>query len=385
MNSTFQIHPQDAAHLCCQRRGARFLPLSPWVDLQSLDAHTPAASPEAIQQMLDDPAIGQALAILESPQIRLSGPLGGGMLEPSYLSLCCSAQAAVLVSPSYQGSFLVQLFEDRSQALSWMVEMITSDCSDGLPFLPEHLPLESLVYAFHGLDCFRRVVYESMLEGKPDLATRISLERFQSTLALAGRSADVRWLMPAFLRLTPGLADYPLDPQAQHLELLVDHDLLWPGTSPAGPVLAFAPPGRLAGIDFLRTWSAACGLELAVGDEHQVQVLERAFVATTSTGNHFFRLEGEPGQPCGVHYQSLGRPEVQELLRPWLERAPVAPPAAQARHCLQCNQQITDDSKFCANCGAPQEPPAQPAVRHCRCGAEVVAAAKFCGQCGQAV
>ncbi len=383
MNCTFQIDPQDAAHLCRHVRGAHFTPLSPWLELQGLNAEQPAGDPDSVHQMLEDPSVAKALTILESPQIRLSGPLGGGMLEPSHLSLCCSSEGAVLLSPSYAGSFFVQLFDDRAEALRWMVEMLTADCSDGLPFLPERLPLESLVYAFHGLDCFRRVVYEGMLGGQPDTATRISLERFQSTLAEAGRSADVRWLMPAFLRLTPGLSDYPLDPQAHHLQLLVDRDMLWPATSPAGPVVAFAPSGRLAGIDFLRTWTAACGLELAVADGEAVQVLEKAFVATTATGNHFFRLQGEVGMPCEVDYRALGRAELHELLLPWLDRQaePSVLIGASAPHsvCSQCNASVADGNKFCANCGAPQKP----AILRCSCGAEILPGGKFCGHCGR--
>jgi len=76
------------------------------------------------------------------------------------------------------------------------------------------------------------------------------------------------------------------------------------------------------------------------------------------------------GQPMGYTQQQMQQPQA------------ATPPAAAMTACPNCQAQIPQGSKFCANCGKPTAPPKPKCPK---CQAEYNPGTKFCPNCGQSL
>jgi hypothetical protein len=210
----------------------------------------------------------------------------------------------------------------------------------------------------------------------------------------------VRWLLPAFLHLTPNLDVSRFDPQPEHLAALAERGFLVPAkdrdTQEDGFV--FGEAGMAMGVEFHRTWMSAVGFETAVLTPRGERAVHRAFLAPTGIANHLFLLESDASGACVANHQAMTLTELALKLRDLLtdaltaevaEAAPAKEPAPAAAAagpvCPACRANVMAGARFCPSCGKPlpkPEPP-KPAVAFCpSCGAKVKPGARFCAACG---
>ena len=75
--------------------------------------------------------------IICRPEFIMTNYTGGGSLPRSFFAVChaptIDGDAFAVVSPSYQGSFLFQLFETRWLFIAWWMSLNASSVADPTP------------------------------------------------------------------------------------------------------------------------------------------------------------------------------------------------------------------------------------------------------------
>ncbi|MCB2101952.1 MAG: zinc ribbon domain-containing protein [Rhodobacterales bacterium] len=355
----------------------------------------------AAESLAED--LATALSILARPQLVMGNRTGGGSLGLSFFSACHApaegGDAWAVVTPSFEGSFLIELFDDAWAFLAWWLTLNASAAEEPTAnHMPPPLTLESAVYLLHAIDSHRRCALESLLAYAPRNTPSVSPAAFKETLAASIRGGDLRWLLPAFLGLTPGLDLDAFDNDPRHLEDLARRGFLVDGAVAGGEDLVFGEAGRAMGTEFHRGWFQAAGFETTVGDGPRWDTLHQAFLAPTVLANHLFLVHRDGAGHPMVNHQALTRTDLEDrmagLMRDALDAvakaAPVeeetadtspaeAPRPAAASVCGSCGAALKPDQKFCTQCGTPV-PAGCPS-----CGAPRVAGANFCSACGAAL
>ena len=319
----FQVNRADLYALFIDRLGLDCQPLSPLTGLLTGPSQQPQAGPAVLKSMAEQEEVHLAAAILADPQHRLLLRTGGGVTPGALMVACANApvdpQAVVVFSPTSGNGYQVETFISADDFAAWAANLLDSvplfaalelevqaleaaGIKEYLHLIPDSLPLEAFIYLIHGIDSYRRATYCSMLEYKPDEEVSLTAAEFDGSLIQSLNSRDLRWLLPAFMALTPGLASFKVMPEPEHLQMLLDKGLLLAGQVEGSHTLLYSWPenGRRLGVEFYRTWSGAAGLELTFRGG---QTGQRAFIAATALTNHYFNLEQPegPGRVVAQH------------------------------------------------------------------------------------
>ena len=350
----FQVAADDIGILWTDLLRLAPNPLSPiGPDLKEYAPGSGQVTPE-LQKIAAQPQAVKAAAMLAQPDLRLHCWMGGATTSLSYAVFCRSRavdpDGVAVFAPSYQGSLLVNYFPSVAMGATWGADVLGSDVTGEPPLLlPPVMPLESAVYAFHTIDCFRRVAYQSMLEHVTLETPHLTVPQFTAAFNQSLASADIRWLLPAFLQMTTGVRDLPFAPRSEHLGLLVEEKILRPVRvgEAREPAYAFGEAGRLLGIEFLRTWWTAAALTLDLLEGDAVRKDQRIFVAPTAVANHWFTVKEVSGGAV-VDCAPLTQLAMQQRLADLLETPAPEPPAA---FCPSCGEKIQPGARFCRACG----------------------------------
>jgi len=367
----------DGLHLECNS-------LSPLADI--VRGYRPGARPAntGTSEISQHPLFPAAASILAQPDLRILHRTGGGSTDVSWVSAFVKRSedrgTIVTVTPSTERSILIQLFDSPDRYLVWWLDAMATRVEDPSPnYMPPPIRLESLVYLLHAVDAYRRASFESMLRYTPSAEPSITPSAFAETMnaSIAGR--DVRWLLPSFLYLTPGLNEYSFNPGAEHLARLAEHDFLLTARKAdnEADIFIFGEAGRTMGVEFYRTWMSGVGFESTALVSGQPRSLNRGFLAPTALANHLFQLESDGAGGCTVNHQALTLDELatemkrilgKALESPTVDVAPSPAPPSTApaastpqpqpatpaqRFCGQCGFANKVGDKFCAGCGAP--------------------------------
>lgn len=350
------------------------------------------------------PLLAKVAPILARPTFRMLHRTGGSAAPASHFAAYnnrnLDADAIVTVTPSFEGSLLIQLFDPLDDYCAWWSDLLAAKVEgEPVSLIPESLPLESFVYFLHAIDAYRRASYQSMLDYAPTDQLSITAAEFTGTMARSLRSRDLRWLLPAFLHLVPGLDLSGFDPREEHLAALSENDFLLAAkeTGTGEPGVVFGEAGRATGIEFHRTWLLAVGFELAALSAEDAHPLSRGFLAPTGLANHLFLLESVGPGRVAVRHEALSADSLRARLQALLAEALAGPavagaPAAATQRpgprsvCPSCQARVSADARFCPSCGqaVPALEPALPA--YCpKCGTRTQPGGRFCVNCGEAL
>jgi hypothetical protein len=390
---TFHIAAADLGPLLADQLGLRPNASSPLAKPLSGYAAGSAVASEAAGATASRPPFARAAKVLEAPDLRIAQRFGG--LSPSVNLLdvyhCAKVEPDLLVAvqATADGSLGLMAFESADSYLSWWLETFAVAGAAETPnFLPPPLTLEATLYLLHAVDCYRRTYYQSMLDYTTNGDLMVSAQEFFRTMLQAARSADARWLAPAFLASTPGLPR--LNPSDSDFEPLWGLDFLASGKLPATGEDAFlwGEAGASMGREFLLGWGSFAGWEATLLPTGQ-KSLHRAFLAATSLTNHLFIVEQGPGGATGVNHQAMAlgrlRTRLETMLRQALENVPEvsssAFPDTVPEPLVAPGQPVVPQVALAAPT-VPQQAP-KTAIRFCtRCGAQMVEGDRFCGDCG---
>ncbi|MDO8691339.1 MAG: hypothetical protein Q7R39_15240, partial [Dehalococcoidia bacterium] len=330
----------DVLHLECNS-------LSPLADI--VKAYGPGTRPAntGASEISRHPLFPSAASILAQPDLRILHRTGGGATDVSWVSAFMrrseDRETMVTLMPSTERSVLIQLFESPDRYLVWWLDTMATRVEKASPnYMPPPIRLESLVYLLHAVDAYRRACFESMLRYAPTAEPSVTPSAFAETMNASIGSRDLRWLLPSFLYLTPGLNDYSFSPGAEHLARLAEHDFLLTAqkTDTEEDIFIFGEAGRTMGVEFYRTWMFGIGFESTVLVSGQERTLNRGFLAPTALANHLFQLESDGAGGCTVNHQALTLDELATEMRGILRKtldspavdtapAPAATTAAQ--------------------------------------------------------
>ena len=139
---TFQVGKNDLGplfHDSLKLKCSNFSPLAG--PLSSYKAGSNTLSSE-VTGVLQDPQVSKAASILADPVLRMINRTGGGAMAVSHFTACCNPgideQAFAVVTPSFEGSYLIQLFDNPWHYLGWWLVLNASEVNEPIRFYTEH-------------------------------------------------------------------------------------------------------------------------------------------------------------------------------------------------------------------------------------------------------
>ncbi len=326
----FQVASRDLGPFIVDAGGHHPDPLSPLApDLESYAPGSIRPSSD-LEAVLAHPRARDVASVVACPSLKLWGRTGGGTVPVSSFAVCgrpaIHPDLFVVVSPSFEDAFVLEVLEGIEEVAAWWADTLASPVEDDRPnLLPPPIALETLVYAFHTIDAFRRATLEGMLAYTTTEQPAISADEFSDSLLRAIGSRDLRWLLPAFLHLVPGLDVAGIDPRSEHLLFLVNQSFFVPAAEREDDrdVLVFGEAGIALGAEFHHGWLSAAGFELLVRSTDGTTCLERGFLAPTAFTNHMVLVGAEHGAPVNHQAMTLRRlmAKVVELVELAVEKA----------------------------------------------------------------
>jgi len=297
----------------------------------------------------------RALTVLAHPELLFITISGGGP-EAVVQEVACHApgiEAGVFVSiaPAPDGTLVIQWHRSPWEFLARWLNSVASGAEEPTPnLIPPPITSEALIYILHAVDVYNRQMMQSRLDHE-DLEGRpfITAEDFVKTLAASLSSHDTRWLLPAFLAMTPGVSAKGLGDHEEALEKLRILDFLRAGEDEEGnALLVFGDAAIAMGEEFGRLWSGGAAFRIALARNGELKPLSDGFLAATALANHLilFKEEKDQGQAL-LNHQTLTRDELENVLAPMMDLAL----RKIGGKCPECGKPAPPDARFCGYCG----------------------------------
>jgi hypothetical protein len=394
--------------------------LSPFAD--ELASYDPRASrdvelPPALREHPLMPLVAPALAC---PDVRVTHRYVGAQDVPAAFTACArrdDAERVVVVTLLDDDRYEIREIPSSVAFVAGCVAALGRDVTQTVPNdLPPPLPVVTLLYALHAADAYRRVRHVAASNYEADGALQIEPREFVESLAAALASRNPRWLLPAFLRVTPGLEQIDIGARREHLEELVRRGVLRVEIDPRSGAASFTfgeACERLGG-EFLDGVGLAVGLEVAVWTRRGVRPFYEAFLAPTDRTNHLVEITRPADGRAVANHQAMTQRQLFAKLvgvlsaalhpeaparvlgsdptadRPGQTAASTESPGPTPLVCAGCGHGNAAAAKFCVRCGTRLTSAADPqGTRRCpnpTCGAPVTTAdARFCAKCGTAL
>ncbi|MCX6551522.1 MAG: zinc ribbon domain-containing protein [Acidobacteria bacterium] len=364
----FQVAKADLGPLFVDTLRLSCHPFSPLAERLSSYVPGSGRATGGLAELAGDASVCDAAGIVARPAIRMMNRTGGGALEVSWFAACHGAASGddriVVVTPSFEEALLFEIFDTPAAFSAHWAALVGSRVEEDAPnYIGAPLPLESWVYVLHAIDAFRRTAFTSQLDYVPMRQPFIRPAEFVTSMTQSLQSGDLRWLLPAFLALTPNLDVSGFNPRDEHLEALATYDFLLTGKHPDSgePVLVFGDAGRAMGVEFYRTWMMSVGFELSVPVQAGLHVVHRGFLAPTAFANHLMLIDAAAGRQNVVTHEALTHRALRQSLDQMMRRAvawhtaeatrPAATPAAGVTFCPGCGAGVRAGAKFCGACG----------------------------------
>ncbi|MCR9137730.1 MAG: hypothetical protein NXI27_17160 [Alphaproteobacteria bacterium] len=373
----FQVSESDFPHLVHELFNGAIDPKSPIASITTERGRQSGTASAQLSGLTVSEQVATAVNILAAPDLIMNCRTGGGV-PTGYLSAChaksVNPDAFAVVTPSFERAFMVTLFEDQQQFLTaWIAANASAADTAVVNLISSKMRYESLVYIFHAIDLYRRTTMQNLLQHSADTSPTISVDEFTGSLGSSTKSGDLRWLVPCFLALTPGLDQYAFQGDITHVEELTRRDVLYVEEEDGTPTetLTYGDVGRSLGIEFHRSWLSAAGYETSVRTSRGWRSTGRAFLAPTSLCNHLFSVSGSASEAF-VDHAALSRDDLADVLAQQLQRTGEAVSDANdkadenaaaavekgnsnpaPKFCNQCGNALSTGKKFCTACGAP--------------------------------
>jgi DNA polymerase III beta subunit, C-terminal domain/DNA polymerase III beta subunit, central domain len=307
----FTLQAADVGPLFIDQCGFSWNALSPFAELLTEHSTAPAATKRNTGDAAPQLSL-QVAAILARPDACVMHRHGGPGTPPVAFSACLShAGGAAVVLAAGPDDYLIQPFESVARYLAWWVAIVAGQIDNATPNdLSPSVPLPTLLYVLHAVDACRRAKYREALRDVRSGRLCISTGEFTASMAEAIVSHDLRWLLPTFLVLTPGVQPLLAKPRPEHLRALIERNFLLPGQDQDSgePVFYFGQAGERMGAEFSEGWKLGAGVEVTVLTEKGALPHYRAFLASTLLANHIIEVEPDAnGNGIATHHAMTDR------------------------------------------------------------------------------
>jgi hypothetical protein len=310
---SFQVARSDVTALLAGLRITNSDERSPLAKLieQAKAGRGTGAKPD-IAAMIGNPNVARTIVILSRPALIAENRVGGGAQPLGFFSSChapaIDAQAFATILPSAADSLLFILHPSPWHFLAWWLDRHASQASEtAANHLPPPLSLDSTLYALHAIDLYRRCAYESLLAHSTADTPAVTAAAFLDSMHRSIASRDLRWLLPAFIALTPGLDAANLGEGAEPSAKLAMLDIMFAAKGREGAsLLVFGEAGRRLGVEFYHSWFQAAGFRFTVRADSGWTAMCQGFLAPTGLANHLF-LMNVSGNTLSINHQALTR------------------------------------------------------------------------------
>lgn len=361
--SVFTINKNDVGFLLhrLQLQAIAASPLHPFAD-----SNTPVTPTE---ELLQNNLFVAAMQVLAAPQRLLRVHAGGGTQPRGDLFIAVQPQnksvQAVAVTPSQDDTWTVIAHAETKSCINWLLDIIAVE-NETAEALPATFTPEFLLYLFGAVDQYKRCGYEALLQYRQEESPVFSLNAFADNMQKAMKSADLRWLLPSFVVLTPGFSELNLMADSTVYEQLIDADIMLPVESAGGePLFTFGETGKELGEEFSKHWIQSSGIEVSIVSGEGAVAQHRAFLATTILTNHLFEIV-KTGTANNISYASHSHHSLADRLEEWMTNDVAEPATVKAedaavqqadvsvkKFCPQCGEPVRENIKFCGKCGRP--------------------------------
>jgi hypothetical protein len=326
--------------------------------------------------LLMDEALILAIDIVSQPDLYVVMRTAGvkGISESRLHRNNARGSLVVLTEQGEGDDVVITMFDNYKTFLNkWADEFIGSAEAPVANYIPPEIGLEEFMLTLHAIDSFRRVTYQNLLDYVYVDNAYVRIPEFTKTMAGSLASFDIRWLLPAFMAVTPGIEQYNTNLEAKNIEVLMTHKFFTEGMLGSGEeVLVFGEAGQVMGLEFLHSWLSSIGFEINVTTGEGFKAVEKLFVAPTVLTNHFVRLRDVGDDKAMVNHQTYIREQLLSKLNEVFEKAgsilqpvqtmePTAktiPNSAQTvpaistpKFCNNCGTKLEVNAVFCFNCG----------------------------------
>lgn len=347
----FHIDGGDLFTIAKETYGDSFNSLSPFKE-QPGGVSKPSAEAMKLAQ---DAEFKQMVEILAQPSSKILLRCGGFNVPTEYGSVYIKKtrdKEKIVYLKNDQDTVSAFLFEYLDQYLAFF----TAEFAQSVTILPVNLlstalPLRTAAFIFNLIDCYRRAYLSGMLALSTELPEAIYEDEFIAVLEQELRSGDVRWLLPSFFMLVPGLGESSLTFELSDLQKAEDLKFITRSTCPIEnkPIYLFGSSGKYMGLEFTLFSKQAVGFEItALNARQEVECIGRYYLAPTDEANHFFCVSTANSDVEVIH-SALSLSGLEDKLRGILGEPVTA--GRKPAFCKNCGTRMLPDSDFCIRCG----------------------------------
>lgn len=312
-------------------------------------------APEALQ-LAEDGEFKTLAKVLAQPVLKLALRRGGATLplEASSLFIGRGPLGNIAVYLQEEGGLLsATYFNSQQQYAGFFAEQNAAPVSaKPANTLKQELSLEDLIFIFNLTDCYRRAYLHNMLQDSYEPVEAVYEDELVAVLEGELKNRDIRWLVPSFLRLVPGLESTTLAFSEKQVERAEAMGLISRGANPGDnrPIYYLGGPSKYLGLEFSLFWHNSAGFEAVAlnSKSGETESLGKFYLAPTVEANHLFTLTGS-GASLTVSHQALTLKETGEALHNILKNYDAEP---DKKFCSNCGNNLTSAAAFCPNCGS---------------------------------
>lgn len=217
---------------------------------------------------------------------------------------------------------VMQLFDSSQAFVDWWIDKFAGENVDSIPNrIPPKIKLQEFMLILHAVDMYRRASYQNMLAHNFAERLKFDYKEFADELVNALKSNDVRWLLPAFLKLMPDIKRFDMEIKPEDANILFEQMFLLNMHSEIDnkDFLTFGEAGTSMGIEFFRTWYMGAGFEFKERKEADWESKSCWFFAPTSITNHFVKIDSENELLAMVNHQAYTKDQLKLKLKTILD------------------------------------------------------------------
>lgn len=273
---------------------------------------------------IEDESKKLSISIVKEADVLIETRIGGGVLGLEEVKFYHKkGNPHWLAFEREQEEIIVMQLFDSSQAfVDWWIDKFAGENVDSIPNrIPPKIKLQEFMLILHAVDMYRRSSYQNMLAHNFAERLKFDYKEFADELVNALKSNDVRWLLPAFLKLMPDIKRFDMEIKPEDANILFEQMFLLNMHSEIDnkDFLTFGEAGTSMGIEFFRTWYMGAGFEFKERKEADWESKSCWFFAPTSITNHFVKIDSENELLAMVNHQAYTKDQLKLKLKTILD------------------------------------------------------------------
>lgn len=273
---------------------------------------------------IEDESKKLSISIVKEADILIETRIGGGVLGLEEVKFYHKKGSPhwLAFEREQEGIIVMQLFDSSQDFVDWWIDKFAGENFDSVPNrIPPKIKLQEFMLILHSVDMYRRASYQNMLAHNFVERLKLDYKEFADELVNSLKSNDVRWLLPAFLKLMPDIKRFDMEIKPEDANILFEQMFLLNMHSEIDnkDFLTFGEAGTSMGVEFFRTWYMGAGFEFKERKAEDWESKSCWFFVPTSITNHFVKIEPESELLTMVNHQAYTKEQLKLKLKTILD------------------------------------------------------------------